>query len=438
MKIKIIIVLLIVIAISESESQTDCGTHKTLRPIIIGGNLTVKGEHPWKAALFKDDELFCGGSLVSKKAVVTSAHCIRQKGGTHEYKADQITVVLGALDILKTHEKGRVTVGVESIQVHPDWNTDDDNYDGDIALLILDTEVQYSPTIQPICLSKPQSIAAQATEGIVIGYGLTEDKKTSNIAKKLKVPIKNYRKCGKEHNRLKPLLTARTFCGGPGDGRGICQGDSGSGLYVLHNKQFYLRGTASASSLDTLGECDVKSFAVFVDTTDYCGWIQSDGTNKYAQCTENDFSTATTRTTTSKPRRKTTTRYRGACHTTSIAAGKNSVKDVLYGGECLYADEFIESQNHCFKVYYQGDGNFVNYRYSSPLWSSGSQNTCIRCACMQGDGNFVVYDCHSKPQWASNTVGNPGARLVIQNDGNLVLYSTNNAALWNSGTMTTC
>ena len=82
-------------------------------------------------------------------------------------------------------------------------------------------------------------------------------------------------------------MTARTFCGGPGDGRGICVGDSGSGLYVLYNNRYYLRGIASAAAATNVNDCDINTFSVFTDAKDFCGWIQSGGLNKYAQCTEN-------------------------------------------------------------------------------------------------------------------------------------------------------
>ena len=128
---------------------------------------------------------------------------------------------------------------------------------------------------------------AQATEGIVIGFGKTETGTTSNIAKKIVAPIKSFHDCVKEKQNLKPFLTARTFCGGPGDGRGVCEGDSGSGFYVFHENRYYLRGITSASTLNSVNECDVNTLAIFVDATDYCGWIQSGGLNKYAQCSEN-------------------------------------------------------------------------------------------------------------------------------------------------------
>jgi hypothetical protein len=197
-------------------------------------------------------------------------------------KPDELTVVLGAQDLSKSFEKGRVNVGVKSIHVHPDWNSDSDIYEGDIALLILEPEVEFSGTIQPICLSKPQSLSMQKVEGTVVGFQKVEGQ---NNAMKLKVSINSYHKCIKDEN-LKSFLSARTLCGASDNQSIDFEASSGSGLYVLHNNQFFLRGITSASNLNKKID-SVRDYGIFSHIVDYCGWIQSGGINKYAQCTEN-------------------------------------------------------------------------------------------------------------------------------------------------------
>jgi len=69
------------------------------------------------------------------------------------------------------------------------------------------------------------------------------------------------------------------------------------------------------------------------------------------------------------------------------------------------------------------------------IWSNQPQcnhnkltnNQCLTSgacrACMQGDGNFVVYGAGNSVQWASNTVNGFGPfQLIMQTDGNLVAY----------------
>lgn len=116
-------------------------------------------------------------------------------------------------------------------------------------------------------------------------------------------------------------------------------------------------------------------------------------------------------------------------------------KDSLGPNECLAPGEFLTSSNGCFKLILQGDGNLVIYRQSNgkATWSSKTSRTCTNRACMQGDGNFVTYDCSNKATWASKTSKKEGSWVVMQNDGNLVVYAWQSfRALWSSKTVTYC
>jgi secreted trypsin-like serine protease len=43
--------------------------------MIVGGQLTQRGQFPWQVALSEDGWFFCGGSLISDQWVLTAAHC---------------------------------------------------------------------------------------------------------------------------------------------------------------------------------------------------------------------------------------------------------------------------------------------------------------------------------------------------------------------------
>lgn len=180
----------------------------------------------------------------------------------------------------KSHEIGKITAAVEKIHIHPDWNIHTSTYDADITLLELEDDVHFNKYVKPICVAKPLTDAASLSKGIVVGFGVTESGFTTNIARKLNIPIIGYHDCSVSDDH-KYLVTSRTFCGGRADGSGVCRGDSGSGVYVLYNGRYYIRGVVSLALLNDVGECNVDTYSLFSDVVEFNGWIRSGGRNKY-------------------------------------------------------------------------------------------------------------------------------------------------------------
>jgi len=146
--------------------------------------------------------------------------------------------------------------------------------------LELKNEVRFNYFIQPICIADDESEITQTSYGIVVGFGIitdsNESKTTSlsDVAKKLEIPIHNYQDCIKNSSDHKHIASARMFCGGPADGRGVCSGDGGGGVYVKYNNAFYLRGITSASLPNNKGECDTYKEAIFTDATKFYKFIK--------------------------------------------------------------------------------------------------------------------------------------------------------------------
>jgi len=172
---------------------------------------------------------------------------------------------------------GRAEISVDKITTHPDWDSKTESYDADIAILQLLHEVEYSSSIQPICLMKPFTFLSTINRGTAVGFGQSEDetKDYENIARHLITPIVNNEICFLQNNFLSDLSSNRTFCGGFANGSGVCNGDSGGGLVVFYNDTFYLRGIVSASLRGTKYSCNVKTYSIFTDAVKFYTWIRT-------------------------------------------------------------------------------------------------------------------------------------------------------------------
>jgi len=96
----------------------------------------------------------------------------------------------------------------------------------------------------------------------------------------------------------------------------------------------------------------------------------------------------------------------------------------------LSAGETVASWNGLFSVTMQTDGNVVEKKAGSAMWSSGTFVPGSRLLA-QADGNMVVYAPSGAPLWHTATWSSR-ANAVIQNDGNIVIYDTAWRPLWDS------
>jgi hypothetical protein len=138
--------------------------------------------------------------------------------------------VFGKHNISKKYESHVVHRNVENLLIHKDWKTHTVPYDGDIALLTVESDVKFKSNIQPICLPPLEWKNKALQEGKIAGWGLSERSdftKVEDIPRKTKInaPPTN-EQCFLMQSELLPLSSSRTFCAG-GNNTGPCKGDSG-------------------------------------------------------------------------------------------------------------------------------------------------------------------------------------------------------------------
>lgn len=132
---------------------------------------------------------------------------------------------LGKHDISEELERGSVTVYPYNILIHPDWKYDSKNFDADIAIILLEREVQMTESIFPICLGS-QNSAVSGQIGKVVGWGMAEaGTPNEDKPRELNVTMKSLSECLLEDPRLHPMMAKRTFCAGGSSTSGPCKGE---------------------------------------------------------------------------------------------------------------------------------------------------------------------------------------------------------------------
>lgn len=208
-----------------------------------------------------------------------AAHCIQWKNSYRTLLPRELLLIIGGHDINLPYESGRETRSPTKIHIHPDWNPQAVNYDADIAILELEHSINFNNFIQPICLWESPDDPKVST-GIIVGYGMNENRQLQNIPKLIEIPIKNQEECFLKEPLLASLSSKRTFCAGTDDERGVCVGDSGGGMFVKINNIFYLRGIVSSSLTKHDRSCNSKKYSVFTNVLKFKKWIKNLDSNE--------------------------------------------------------------------------------------------------------------------------------------------------------------
>lgn len=148
---------------------SNCSAVPYAEGYIVGGKPCKRGQWPFLAALLLKEprEFFCGGSLITDRHVLTAAHCVHQKNEA-KLSASDILVLLGHHSLKSLSEPNSQSREVENIFVHESWNFSDIKYYSDLAVLAVVKKVEFSPFIQPVCLTDDSELM-KLKDGYVVG-----------------------------------------------------------------------------------------------------------------------------------------------------------------------------------------------------------------------------------------------------------------------------
>lgn len=152
-----------------------------------------------------------------------------------------IEVRLGKLYTNKIKHPERDTAQIirpDRIIIHPQYSTNVDDYDSDVALIHLSSDAVFTDYVRPICLplrknDADKTLLRPGNIGVITGWGRKKQEgRTLKRMHQVTVPIVEQTLCKKAHRKY--VVTSNMFCAGHHNGTlgDACQGDSGGPLAI--------------------------------------------------------------------------------------------------------------------------------------------------------------------------------------------------------------
>jgi len=194
---------------------------KWIEPMVVGGEDAERGEFPHMIQLQYYDSHMCGASIIKEDWVLTAAHCVDGESPS------SLKLVAGQHSLIgndNTEQYGEI----DQIIVHPKYGSS--GYDFDIAVLKLKSPYKFNEHVGKIELFT-ESDVPKGGKAQTSGWGrLSAGGPIPDILQKLTVNIYEDSVCSGAYG---DIFTPNMVCAGNIEGgHCVCNGDSGSPLYI--------------------------------------------------------------------------------------------------------------------------------------------------------------------------------------------------------------
>ncbi|XP_056622578.1 chymotrypsin-like protease CTRL-1 [Triplophysa dalaica] len=262
------VALALLLNLTGSVGQQDVCGQNSLNTRISGGGDATEGFWPWHVGIkyINSNLIGCGGSLINKDWVLTSAACT---SSISYYGSSNFIIYLGLLKQSgpNTHEVNRT---MSRVITHPNYTSS--TYDNNIALLQLSSSVDFTAHIKPVCLAAAGSEFDEGIQSWVTGWGVTESNPLPDTLQEAEIAIVSNYNCSIVHNN-RISITDNMMCAGlTGGGKGSCSGDEGGPLVTKQSSRWIQAGIVSG--IVSVG-CDSSLPSVFTRVSKYQDWINT-------------------------------------------------------------------------------------------------------------------------------------------------------------------